>query len=202
MKSKRKALLLAFSAILLVAASVLGTYAFLTAQSQKVENTFTVGKVAITLDEAKVTAMGVVDGSERVQANSYKLIPGHSYVKDPTVHITAGSENSWLFVRVNNGLSAIEKAGDTTIAKQMEKLGWTAVAPGSDIYAYQSTVTADANIKVFEQFIVDGTKTGTDLTAYPSAKITVEAYAVQADGFDNAAAALTAAPFPAPFPAP
>lgn len=198
MKSKRKALLLAFSAILLVAASVLGTYAFLTAQSQKVENTFTVGKVAITLDEAKVTAMGVVDGSERVQANSYKLIPGHSYVKDPTVHITAGSEDSWLFVRVNNGLSAIEKAGDTTIAKQMEKLGWTAVAPGSDIYAYQSSVKADANIKVFEQFIVDGTKTGTDLTAYASAKITVEAYAVQADGFDNAAAALTAAPFPAP----
>ena len=198
MKSKRKALLLAFSAILLVAASVLGTYAFLTAQSQKVENTFTVGKVAITLDEAKVTAMGVVDGSERVQANSYKLIPGHSYVKDPTVHITAGSEDSWLFVRVKNGLSAIEKAGDTTIAKQMEKLGWTAVAPGSDIYAYQSTVKADANIKVFEQFIVDGTKTGTDLTAYASAKITVEAYAVQADGFDNAAAALTAAPFPAP----
>ncbi|MFB0958194.1 MAG: hypothetical protein QMB61_04145, partial [Clostridiaceae bacterium] len=114
------------------------------------------------------------------------------------VHITAGSEDSWLFVRVNNGLSAIEKAGDTTIAKQMEKLGWTAVAPGSDIYAYQSTVKADANIKVFEQFIVDGAKTGTDLTAYAPATITVEAYAVQADGFANAAAAFKAAPFPAP----
>ena len=55
MKTKRKALLLTFCAVLLVVASVLGTIAYLTA-NDKVTNTFTVGQVAINLDEAKVTA--------------------------------------------------------------------------------------------------------------------------------------------------
>lgn len=44
MKTKSKALLLTLCAVLLVAASVLGTMAYLTS-SAEVKNTFTVGKV-------------------------------------------------------------------------------------------------------------------------------------------------------------
>ena len=51
MKTKSKALLLTLCAVLLVAASVMGTMAYLTS-TDKVENTFTVGNVKITLDEA------------------------------------------------------------------------------------------------------------------------------------------------------
>ena len=54
MKTKSKALLLTLCAVLLVAASVLGTMAYLTSTA-KVENTFTIGKVEITLDETDVT---------------------------------------------------------------------------------------------------------------------------------------------------
>ncbi len=57
MKKKTKALMLVLCAVLLVTASVLGTMAYLTSTDQVV-NTFTVGKVAITLDEAKVNADG------------------------------------------------------------------------------------------------------------------------------------------------
>ena len=57
MKKKTKALMLVLCAVLLVTASVLGTMAYLTS-TEKVVNTFTVGKVAITLDEAKVNADG------------------------------------------------------------------------------------------------------------------------------------------------
>ena len=76
MKTKSKALLLTLCAVLLVAASVLGTMAYLTSRDQVI-NTFTVGSVAIELNEAKVNTDGsLVEGAERVKANSYKLLPG------------------------------------------------------------------------------------------------------------------------------
>lgn len=56
-KTKTKALLMSLCAVLLVAASVLGTMAYLT-DSKDVKNTFTVGNVAIKLDEAKVDENG------------------------------------------------------------------------------------------------------------------------------------------------
>ena len=59
MKTKSKALLMTLCAVLLVAASVLGTMAYLTS-TDEVENTFTVGNVKIALDEAKVNADGTV----------------------------------------------------------------------------------------------------------------------------------------------
>ena len=100
MKTKSKALLLTLCAVLLIAASVLGTMAYLTS-SAEVKNTFTVGKVEIKLDEAKVNADGIpVEGADRVTANSYKLMPGTTYTKDPTVTVKAGSEESYVRMKV------------------------------------------------------------------------------------------------------
>lgn len=110
MKTKSKALLLTLCAVLLVAASVLGTMAYLTS-SAEVKNTFTVGKVEIKLDEAKVTADGIpVEGAARVTANSYKLMPGTTYTKDPTVTVKAGSEESYVRMKVtfNNAAALME----------------------------------------------------------------------------------------------
>ena len=53
MKTARKVLMIALCAVLLVSISVMGTMAYLTSQDT-VTNTFTVGKVAINLDEADV----------------------------------------------------------------------------------------------------------------------------------------------------
>lgn len=96
MKTKSKALLLTLCAVLLVAASVMGTMAYLTS-TDEVNNTFTVGNVKITLDEAKVNIDGTpVTPAERVKANEYKLLPGHTYTKDPTVTVKAVSESSYV----------------------------------------------------------------------------------------------------------
>ena len=94
MKTKSKALLLALCAVLLVAASVLGTMSYLTSQDE-VTNTFTVGSVSITLDEAKVNTDGtyVTDKDNRTDTNDYHLLPGHSYIKDPTIHVAQNSED-------------------------------------------------------------------------------------------------------------
>lgn len=108
MKKTSKALLLTICAVLLVAASVMGTMAYLTS-TDKVQNTFTVGKVAIKLDEAKVDANGkAVEPAVRVQANEYKLLPGHTYTKDPTVTVLKDSVESYVRLKVTlNKASAV-----------------------------------------------------------------------------------------------
>lgn len=97
MKSKHKALLQSMCAVLLVAVSVFGTLAYLT-DKDTVTNTFTVGSVGLSMDEAEVNPDGTYkDGHDtRVKANEYHLLPGHTYYKDPTVTVDAGSEDAYV----------------------------------------------------------------------------------------------------------
>ena len=121
MKTKSKALLLTLCAVLLVAASVMGTMAYLTS-TDTVENTFTVGNVKITLDEAKVNTDGTpVEGADRVKANEYKLLPGHTYTKDPTVTVKAVSESSYVRMKVtfNNAAQIIAMCTDPDFADEI-----------------------------------------------------------------------------------
>ena len=190
MKTKSKALLLALCAVLLVAASVLGTMAYLTSQDE-VTNTFTVGSVSITLDEAPVDANGEATTGDRVMANSYKLMPGHEYDKDPTIHVAADSEDCWLFVQITDEIAAIQDAD--TIATQLTENGWTPVAGTTNVYAHKDIANAGDDVVVFESFKIKGDIDNTTLATYANATIKVIAYAVQADGFDTAADAWTAA---------
>lgn len=190
MRTKTKALALALCAVLLVVTTVFVTMAFLT-DTKSVTNTFTVGKVAITLDEADVKPDGTYesDASLRVQENEYKLIPGHKYTKDPTVHVADDSEECWLFVKVENGLANAEANGNTTIEQQMQDKGWSLVEDADGIYAYSTKQSAGADVAVFDSFTIAGTA---DVSSYTNAKIVVTAYAVQADGFSTSAAAWSA----------
>ena len=183
----RKVLLLACSAVLLVCLSVGATLAYLTS-TDKVENTFTVGKVAITLDEAPVNLYGeVVDGA-RTDANTYKLLPGHTYTKDPTIHVAAGSEDCILFVKLENGLAGIEEGVGFPdyegIVDQMAMAGWFAVDGQENVYCLDSVKSGNTDVEVFWGFTLKGDIDETTLNEYENAKIVVNAYAVQADGFD------------------
>lgn len=189
MKKAKKVLLLVLCAVLLVGATVAGTLAYLTA-NDSVTNTFTVGKVEITLDEAKVDEYGVeIADADRVDANEYKLIPGHTYTKDPTIHVAANSEDCWLFVKIENGLGA-----NATFADQD---GWTNIKAengDSTNYWYYNTIVHKSesiqNIRVFGSF------TYANLSEVPtadaSANIQVTAYAIQADNLTTYQAAWTA----------
>lgn len=99
---KTKAILMALCAVLLVAASVMGTLAYLTS-TDTVTNTFTVGNVQIKLDEAKVDGNGkaLADGTrwhptDNDPKQEYHLLPGHTYDKDPTVTVLKGSDKSYV----------------------------------------------------------------------------------------------------------
>lgn len=198
MKTKNKALLLALCAVSLVTASVLGTMAYLT-DDKTVTNTFTVGSVAITMDETDV------DGTAgRDTQNSYKLLPGQEYKKDPIIHVADNSEDCYLFVKVENEIADIEKA-DSNVASQMATNGWK-VVEGKGVYVYVGTeenastpavVHKKDNIKVFDKIVIDGSVNGTQLKNYDGKNINVTAYAVQKAGFeDKTPADIWAAAFP------
>lgn len=195
----KKKLMTVLALVLVVALSVAGTYAYLTSTA-KVNNTFTVGNVSITMDEAKVNADGSpAANADRVTSNEYKLMPGHKYTKDPTVHVAAGSEACYVFVKVDNGIAAYEAAGITTIANQIATKGWTALevngsAVANVYYKEVAASTTKTDLVVFENFtIAESANTVNGWSSATSAAITVTACAVQADGFSTAAAAYTGA---------
>jgi len=117
MKTRNKALLLMLCAVLLVAGSVFGTMAYLT-DSKTVVNTFTVGDVAIKLDETVVKPDGTATADPAVRAeagNAYHLLPGHKYTKDPQVHVLEGSEESYIRMVVKvNKYSELKEAFPTS----------------------------------------------------------------------------------------
>lgn len=185
MKTARKALVLILCAALLVSATVMGTLAYLT-DNDTVENTFTVGKVNIKLDEAPVGENGKKITGDRVKANKYQLFPGHEYDKDPTVTVEHDSQDCYIYVTVDNGIKDIEDQ-TKTIAAQMAANGWILVKDTTDVYTDGVVHHADDTKAVFGSFKI--ATTVKDVSAYSNAKITVKAYAVQADGFGTADAA-------------
>lgn len=211
MKTKSKALLLTLCAVLLVTASVLGTMAFLTSNDEVV-NTFSVGSVAIKLDEAKANTDGsLVEGAARVKANSYKLLPGHTYNKDPMVTVLSGSEPSYVKMTVTfskaNELDAIFAPGGADLTKIFngyDPANWTYKDNTTDVTAntrtyefwYKEAVGApDGDVALdalFDSITVPGSVTKEQLATIEGMTITVNAYAIQADGFADADAAWAA----------
>lgn len=238
MKTRSKALFLTLCAALLVTASVLGTMAYLSDRDE-VTNTFTVGKITLGngdlqkgLDEADVNEKGqLLDKNgeiyqennnqtlaDRVQENQYKLVPAHTYIKDPTVHVKNDSEACYIFVTVANGIADIEAAsvsgGYQCIADQIEDNGWSDAnvvdGDGNTVYykTWQAAADADksktTDLIVFAQFQIDGEKVVAvpegeeapdgklDIADYASEEIVINAYAVQQDGFSSAAEAWNA----------
>ena len=180
MKNAKKILSLLLCAVLLVGATIAGTVAYLTSQDE-VTNTFTVGKVVITLDETDVDVNGVKDGDTRVEANTYKLIPGHTYTKDPTITVDSGSENCYIFVKIANGLGA-----DADITRNE---GWDMVSENGNTWVwvygtFDDPVAVSAGTKVvpFNQFTF---AEKADPTDHENSTITVTAYAIQADSLEN-----------------
>lgn len=75
---------------------VAGTLAWLTATSDSVTNTFTTSDINITLTETETN----VDNDQSPNTNSYQMIPGFTITKDPKVTVIGGSEDCYLFVKL------------------------------------------------------------------------------------------------------
>lgn len=149
--STKKKLLIAFGSVValvaVVVASIAGTVAYMTSAS-KVSNVFTIGNVYITLNEAAVNSDGtyVTNVNNRTDKNSYHLMPGKSYIKDPAITVAADTEACYLFLVTRNQITAIEanEADKPTMAKQMYANGWAIykdTSAGSRVWIYCGTNT-------------------------------------------------------------
>ena len=202
----KKKLTTVLAIVLVIAMSVVGTYAYLTS-TDTVKNTFTVGNVQIKLDEAKANPDGsLVQGADRVKANSYKLLPGHTYAKDPMVTVKAGSESSYVKMTVTfsnaaelDAIFASNGGADmTSIFNGYDSANWIYMGNTEDTVAntrtyefwYKETVAApNADVALdalFDSITVPGTINNAQLKTIEGMTITVNAYAIQADGFDDA----------------
>lgn len=115
---KKKTLTIAIALVLVVALAVGATYAYLTAQTKAVTNTFVAGKIidqdslklyehnAVKGDDGTYTlGNDVLDGSESKPGNTYTIMPGVNLPKDPTVVVAGNKSNGeyYLFVKVTEG---------------------------------------------------------------------------------------------------
>ncbi len=202
MKTARKVLLLTLCAVLLVSATVMGTLAYLT-DDDAVTNTFTVGNVAIVLDEEDTDGSKTdVTTQGRDKANAYKLIPGSSYKKDPMVTVLKDSENAYIRMIVTidkkEELDAIGMTmADVFVGEDTAK--WVPVGNGvagegnTMVYEfryYQTVNTLDGKDKALEPLFtgitVPGDIDNDELASLSGLKINIVAQAIQADGFNTA----------------
>ncbi len=225
MKLSKKVVAMAGCAVLLISGTVAGTMAYFT-DTDAVANTFTVGKVEIILDEQNVDEDKITVDSkeitpERDKSNDYKLIPGGTYVKDPTVHVEQNSEPSYvrMIVTVDN-VTALKEAfpdkfvGDVFLLQDFVDWnssvwafeGYTPDSNGGGIYEFRYSV-ADGIVTVdmdkvkdgyytlpalFKNITIPGTIDNKHLAKLQGITINAEAHAIQAAGFDDADAAWAA----------
>jgi len=125
-RASNKTLIMAICIIAMLCITMFSTLAYLT-DRDSVVNTFTVGKIDITVDETDVDRDGnkVPDQNgqpaPRVKENLYHLIPGKEYLKDPMMTVKAGSEESYvrMIMAVNNAdkVQALINADDKNGSK-------------------------------------------------------------------------------------
>lgn len=95
---KKKIVALCLCIALAVVAIGGATLAYFTDTTPAVKNTFTVGKVDIDLWENED---GTTNSNKVSGRTDIKVAPGSDIKKNPTVSVTADSEDCWLFVQMD-----------------------------------------------------------------------------------------------------
>lgn len=201
--------------VTLVALAAIGaTFAYLT-DTKTVNNTFTMGNVAIKLDESKVDQNGNAVEGDRVTSNTYNVYPGAVVTKDPIVHntgkngayvravVTIEDGMNWLGLYNENVWTAPQEAAFNAMINNTLGDGWELVDiaydmsgpnhPTSDFVAtlkYTNVLEAGKDTTaMFSQIAFPTKLTGNDVTSRIDQNgefgINVVAQAIQADGFEN-----------------
>lgn len=149
---KKKTLTVAIALVLVVALAVGATYAYLTASSDTVKNTFVVGGAVANGDlklfehVANKNADGSYTlGSDTTTSNKYIVMPGVNLPKDPTVTVEKSTGTYYLFVTVEKGSGFMSQNAPLSYKtagawEQMEifKEGTTDVT-NKELYVYSVT---------------------------------------------------------------
>ena len=200
--------------VTLVALAAIGaTFAYLT-DTKTVNNTFTMGNVAIKLDETNVND----PTGDRVTSNAYSVYPGAVVTKDPIVHNT-GKNAAYIRATVNvsnwmNLCAAYYPDFKYTFGQEGYKAalnllvgelgeGWSVVGVTAGdtftigqfdakfILKYDGKLAAGADTTaMFQTVTIPAGIDNANTESFSGVKVV--AYAIQADGFDTWEAAFAA----------
>ena len=206
MKLKQNVLLAC--TVLIAITSTIITFALLTYETDTLVNTFTVGEVALKLDETDVDETGTpIPNATRVISNEYKLIPGKTYVKDPTMTVISGSEDSYvrMLVTITKAKEIKEVLGSDFLPENYitgwDKTKWlsTSIKENQDNsityeFRYYQVVKGYINNQkqdivltpLFTNFTAPSKLNNEDLKKIEGFEIKVEGHGIQATGFKSA----------------
>ena len=200
-KTNKRTLAWIVAVVALVFGVIGGTLAFLQDNTGVIENEFTYGDIDITLTEAVVDEYGTpaVPAQRTDRDQLYKLIPGHSYTKDPVVTVTADSEAGYIYLLIDNPISSLEDLTAGTIASQMSTAGWSVLSTGTGepvrvngnplsqtqtiYYKTAASSNVDQDLASFTSLNIAA---NANVASADNLSIDVTAYAVQQDGFNSA----------------
>ena len=165
---KTKLLAVVLAMVLVFGCAAGGTLAWLMAKTDPVINTFTVGDINIELKETT--------------GSNYKIVPGSSQAKDPTVTVKAGSEECYVYVLIDNTVVLDGKV----VATPNLSSDWIEVASSDTktLYRYKDTVdlsnsNEDLSLPVFTEVSYSEDIEKGDIDTLNGTKIIVTAYAHQ-----------------------
>ena len=177
--NKKKTIIAAI--VLLLVLLVGGAIAYFT-DTDSATNTFTIGKVDITLTEPHWVA-----------ANAENLLPGTTIAKDPTVTLASDSADAYVFVKVQ-----VPCVGTTprelftySVASGWSELSDAAVActtggSATHVYAHTAAMTKNEAAVLFENVVLDQNLTQTEAESLNTIQMPVNAYAIQKDNVAGA----------------
>lgn len=205
---KKKTLTIAIALVLVVALAVGATYAYLTAQTGEVKNTFVAGgavdQSALELYEHKANqnkdGTYTLDTTKPTTANSYTVMPGVDLPKDPTVEVAAANGPYYLFVKVTEGAhfnkDIFGYSIDDAAWKQLKDADGKDVA-GVYVYTTDKTnaaiLTGAVTANVLKDKVVTVADADSITLADADCTLTFQAYACQAAGLTPYAAYQAAA---------
>ena len=161
---KKKILALSVCVVMLAVAIVGGTLAYFT-DTEAAENTFTVGNVDIDLKEET--------------GNNYKMIPGTTLKKDPKVTVKAGSEDCYVFVKV-------EETDLTDYITYEIAEGWTKLDGTDNVYYREAKNNAeDITWSVLAGDEVAVKNTVANIAEGDAPALSFTAYAIQMASFNG-----------------
>lgn len=135
MKNKKRNVALLLACVLAFGCGIGATIAWLTDKTEPVANTFTTSEVGLKLTET---------------TKEFKMIPGWTIDKDPVVTVEAGSEDCWVFLKVEETSNL-----DEYICYEIDTNNWTRLDLEDEsenyidvYYCYAKDITEDRNIKV------------------------------------------------------
>lgn len=180
----KKGLIIAAAMILAVCLGIGGTLAYLFVKTETVTNTFSPSDITLALVETNV------DGDSNL-ANEYQMIPKVDIPKDPKVSASAdidyyvfvevekvNSPDTYLTYSISNQWALLKSEGNVDVY-------YKAVDKG--VALNEVSVLTDNKVTTREEITKEQMKALKDSGNYP--KLIFTAYAIQQDGFADAAAA-------------